>query len=285
MKLLFLGGKRILGNNILRKIYRIKKLKIYVLNKNKISNKNKIPRIKYLLGDRKKKIKIFNLINKYKFDIIFDNNCYDYNDYKLIKKNLLRYKKTFYFFTSSIITYLNFSKTMSESDFFNKLKINKFIPKQLAFAKRKIEIDLIKKIKTNFCILRMHNIIGKNDHSNKTKFIKLIDQNYLERNGISGKALFQFAYIEDAANIIKKLITNLMRKKTLQKAYNIANDPISFENLISLKKKMYKKSYMLNKLNREVLENIIVSNSKIKNHLNIKLTPNKKIIKKIFSYR
>lgn len=282
MKILFLGGKRILGNSILKKLSTIRKLEIFTLYRNKAKNKKLDSEVRHIYCDRTDQKKLKEVISKYKFNYIYDNNCYDFKNYKIIKKILLKEKKIFYFFTSSIITYLNFEKIRNEKHFLKtqKLKINKYIPKNLAIAKRKIEIDLLRGRGIKFCILRMHNIIGANDHSEKTSFVKYVNQAYLDKKNISPKSLIQFAYVKDVAKIVKKLIMNIKSGKKIHSVYNVANEPLSFDELISIKRKINKKNNK--KFDREIVENLIVDNKKIKANLNYTFSSSRNTVKELF---
>ena len=175
MKILFLGGKRILGKAIIEKLLKIKKIKLYALSRFPENVKIKYHNINYLKGDRNDFKFMKKIIVESEFDIVFDNNCYDFKTFKKIYK-IIKNRKIFYIFTSSIISYLDFSQIRKEIEMLKKkkYKLNSFLPSELALNKRKIELFLLKQKELKFCILKYHNIVGINDHSNKTDYLKIL---------------------------------------------------------------------------------------------------------------
>ena len=278
MKILFLGGKRILGKSIVKKLIKIKNLKVFIASRKRPDYINKRLNISFIKLNRKISKNIKEILNNNSFDIIFDNNCYQFEDfinlYKLIKK-----KKNFYFFTSSIISYLNFNKIRKEVSM-KKTKVeilNKNFPRDLALNKRKIEIYLLNQNYLKFCILKMHNIIGKKDHSNKTNYIKNFNVDTLKRLNIKNTDFLQFAFINDIVNIVIKLVKNKMIGKKINKIYNIANDYLTYDQLIKMNSRKRDNKYIKD----EIIKNVLVDNTKIKRDLNFKFTSNKKIMKLI----
>ncbi len=105
MNLLFLGGKRFFGNEILNKLIQNKNYNIFVVYRKKrptIKNKNKVIFIKC---ERNSKKEIHKKLYNIKFDIIYDNNCYSLENCKKILINI-KNKNSIYIFTSSIMTYM-----------------------------------------------------------------------------------------------------------------------------------------------------------------------------------
>jgi len=284
MKVLFIGGKRFLGNAILNELLINKKIQIYLIyrgsKKPKINNIYK-EKIVFLNFDRDNftglKKKIYNI----NFDIIIDNNCYNLKSHKTIIK-ILKNKNFYYIFTSSIVSYLSFVKIKSENDSINrkKITIHREINKKIAINKNRIENYILNQNKFKYCILRMHNIIGKNDHSLKTEFLKNININTMQKFKIKMNDKMQFAFLPDIIKAVKKII---YKKIIVNKIYNIANKSISLKEIIMLQNKFkFKKNNFIFK-EKEIIENIIVSNKKICNELNFKFSNNKQIFKSLKS--
>ena len=124
----------------------------------------------------------------------------------------------------------------------------------------------------------MHNLIGKNDHSNKTEYLQKFNEFYLSELKIKKDAFLQFAYINDVTQIIFKLIERLKNKKKVFNIYNIANDPLSIKDLLKINKNNKKK---YKNINKEIIEDLIVSNIRVKKNLNFRFTKNNEILKKI----
>ena len=90
----------------------------------------------------------------------------------------------------------------------------------------------------------------------------------------------QFAFLPDIIKAVKKII---YKKIIVNKIYNIANNPISLKEIITLQNKFkFKKNNFIFK-EKEIIENIIVSNKKICNELNFKFSNNKQIFKSLKS--
>ena len=284
MKILFIGGKRFLGNSLLNELLLYKQIQIYLVYRG--STKPKIntiykKKIIFLNFDRNNfaglKKKIYNI----NFDYIIDNNCYNLKSHKGLIK-ILKNKNFYYIFTSSIVSYLSFAKIKNENDIINrkKITIHREINKKIAINKNRIENYILSQNKFKYCILRMHNIIGKNDHSLKTEFLKNININTMQKFKIKMNDKMQCAFLPDIIKAVKKII---YKKIIVNKIYNIANKPISLEEIIMLQNKYkFKKNNFIFK-EKEIIENIIVSNKKICNELNFKFSNNKQIFKSLKS--
>ena len=279
MKILFLGGKRILGKAIVEKLLKIKKIKLYALSRFPENIKIKYHNINYLKGDRNDFEFMKKIIVESEFDIVFDNNCYDFKTFKKIYK-IIKNRKIFYIFTSSIISYLDFSQIRKEIEMLKKkkFKLNSFLPRELALNKRKIELFLLKQKELKFCILKYHNIVGINDHSNKTDYLKNFKAYNLKKLKISKNSLLQFAYIEDIKEVVQRIIKKIVKKKRLSNVLNIANNPLSYNFLIKInsKNKLKQKD-----LDHDIIPDVIVDNSKIKKVLRFNFTSNYKILREL----
>ena len=278
MKILFLGGKRILGKAIIEKLLKIKKIKLYALSRFPENVKIKYHNINYLKGDRNDFKFMKKIIVESEFDIVFDNNCYDFKTFKKIYK-IIKNRKNFYIFTSSIISYLDFSQIRKEIEMLKKkkYKLNSFLPRELALNKRKIELFLLKQKELKFCILKYHNIVGINDHSNKTDYLKNFKVYNLKKLKISKNSLLQFAYIEDIKEVVQRIIKKILKKR-LSNVLNIANNPLSYNYLIKInsKNKLKQKN-----LDHDIIPDVIVDNSKIKKMLRFNFTSNYKILREL----
>jgi len=278
MKILFLGGKRILGKSIVNHLIKIKNLKLSIASRIKPNYIKKKQDISFIKLNRKNYRNVKKILKNKTFDIIFDNNCYEFEDfiklYELIKK-----RNNFYFFTSSIISYLNFNKIRNEQSMKNKKTeiLSKNLPKNLALNKRKIENFLLNQNYLKFSILKMHNIIGKKDHSNKTEYIKNFNRHTLKRLKINSSDFLQFAFIDDIVNIVVQLVNKKKAKKRISKIYNIANDYLSYKQLIKMN--LNKEDNKL--IKNEIIKNVLVDNTRVKKSLNFKFTPHEKIMKLI----
>ena len=279
MKILFLGGKRILGKAILKKLLKIKSVKLYALSRYPENIKIKYKNVNYLKGDRNDNKLLKKIILESDFDIVFDNNCYDFNKFNKIYK-IIKNRNIFYIFTSSVISYLDFSKIRKESEMLKrkKYRLNSFLPKKLALNKRKIELFLLKQKEIKFLILKFHNIVGINDHSNKTNYLKYFSLYSLKKLKINQNSLLQFAYIEDIKKIVEIIIKKIINKKRLYNILNVANNPLSYNDLIKInsKNKLKQKN-----LDHDIIPDVIVDNSKIKKMLKFNFTNNLKVLKKL----
>ena len=280
MKILFLGGKRILGKSVIKKLIKIKSIELFILNRSKPEKSYRYNKINYLIGDRYNNEFLKFTLQKFNFDIIFDNNCYDFNDFKKSFNEFKTKKNLFYIFTSSVISYLDFTSIKVEQESLKKklLKVHERLPKKLALNKKKIELFLLSQKKLNFCILKLHNIIGKNDHSNKTDYLKNFNFSSLKRLQIKKSSFLQFAFIEDITNIISILIERIIKKKAVLSVYNIANDPMSYEELIRINSKNKSNKVILD---HDIIENIIVDNSRVKKNLRYSYFNNKIVLNKL----
>jgi nucleoside-diphosphate-sugar epimerase len=122
----------------------------------------------------------------------------------------------------------------------------------------------------------LHNIIGKNDHSLKTEFIKNINVDMMQKFKIKINDKIQFVILPDIIRAVKKII---YKKNIVNRIYNIANKSTSLKNIFALQKKFKLKKNKLEFTKKEIIENIIVSNKKICNDLNFRFSNNNEIFK------
>ena len=119
----------------------------------------------------------------------------------------------------------------------------------------------------------MHNIIGNKDHSKKTHFLINLNRENSKNLNLNPKDKIQFLYLNDGVKIINILLKKFLKQKKLSKIYNIANNSYNISSIINLNKH---KNTKLSK--KEIIENVITSNTKVKKETNINFTPLSKII-------
>ncbi len=247
MNILVLGGNRFFGKEVLKKLLS-KNHKVYLVNRctrKNLSHKN----LELICTDRKDLKKYYNLFDKIYFEKIFDNIAYSLNEVKLLI-NLLKGKFNHYILTSSSISYLdiNTNSEKKEKDWKKGRITNDFKKKynitdiKYAINKRKIENFLINNKKILSTIIRIPNVIGKEDFSKKTQ--KLIRFNYNpQKNKNFEDRFIQFIFKDDLVKIILKIINSKPNKK---EQYNIANEKIKIKDFYYsiLKNKNLKKKYL-----------------------------------------
>ena len=104
MNLLFIGGNRYFGKEVLNRLLK-KNLNIYLVNRNTKKETIKHQNLFHIKCNRNDLIKYENIFENVVFDYVFDNIAYNLNDVKYLFK-ILRNKIKHYIFTSSSITYL-----------------------------------------------------------------------------------------------------------------------------------------------------------------------------------
>ena len=276
INLLFFGGKRFLGNKIVSKLINTKKYNIDIVYRNKrpiIKNKNKVNFIKC---ERDKLQEIKKKLNKKKYEIIFDNNCYSFKNFKNILDGI-KYKSFIYIFTSSVMTYIHDEKSKA---IFNKNQINKLPDKTKEYIRQKSKIEkYLKKSKNKFIIFRIHNLIGKNDHSSKTDFLFSISEKDLKKFKIKKSDKIQFALVDDVVKIIYKNIQQTNYKKFNNKLVSIANEPAALRKIIFLNKNFKNRSQKIFKFNQFPIPlNFIIKKNERKSQFHSSL---EQILKKI----
>lgn len=276
MKILFLGGNRNFGKLVLKKLLK-QNHKIFLINRNNKKNL-KHKNLKHINCERSELYKVKNFLNTIRFDCVFDNIAYNLKDvinlHKLLKNNFKHY-----IFTSSSITYLHLNDNydVKENDWIKgKLKKNwirkkkyKLIDVNYALNKRKIEKYLISKKNICSTILRVPNVIGKNDFSFKTQ--KLLTYS-INDNLINKNSFIQFVFIND---LVKAIIKIINKENKVSKIYNVANDKIKineFYNKVSKKKLLIKKYKSFSGKDFPIPVNSLINNKKIQKQLNMRFS-------------
>ncbi len=278
MNILFLGGNRYFGKEILINLLK-RKHKVYLINRGSRTNydhKNLI----YIQCDRKDIRDYKEIYENVFFEVIFDNIAYRLDDVKIL---LNTFKDNFnrYIFTSSSITYLNMhrNRAAKESDWKNGKVDNEmkktFSKYQLSYAnnKKAIEKFLFLNTKIKKTILRIPAVIGNNDFSDKTS--KMLNYNYLKykESHFSKNDKVQYIFKDDLIKIFTKLIEF---KEDKSSSYNIANDEIKVKEFYD--KLMNKKcTKNLNKVFPLPI-NSLLDTSKVKKKFNFKFSSVNKVI-------
>lgn len=233
MNLLFLGGKRFFGNKILNKLIQNNNYNIFVVYRKKKPTIKKKKKVIFVKCERNSEKDIYKKLYNIKFDIIYDNNCYSLENCKKILFNL-KNQNYIYIFISSIMTYMlnDKSKVTFDKDIISRLPAT---TKKYIREKSKVEKYLIKS-GIKFVIFRLHNLIGKNDFSNKTNFLFNLTYNDIKKFQISSNDRIQFAFVNDVVKIIYKNILNLNLKKFRRKIVTISNKSFSLKKIINSRK-------------------------------------------------
>ena len=287
MNILFLGGSRYFGKSILYKILQKKSNLVLLVNRNSRKEKIKKKNLRHLCCDRKSLYMFKKEFKKINFDIVFDNIAYKVGDVKKLH-HLLKGKIRHYIFTSSVMTYLdlNHLSEVKEKDWF-KIKSTKgmlknYEPREIRYALNKIKIEkyLLKNKSINSTILRVHNVLGKNDFSKKTK--RLLSYplflSDFKKNNISGDDFIQFCFKEDLVKVIIKIFKKRVLKTS---AYNIANKKIKIKDfytrLYKIKKKLKIETRYINK-KFPLPVNIFMNCSKVEKTFNMRFSSMDKIL-------
>ena len=278
LDILFLGGNRFFGKEILKSLLK-NGHNITVINRSNRKNINH-KNLKCIKCDREDYKKLNSVLKNKKFDVVIDNIAYKPRTVqKLIK--ILENKISLYIFSSTMMTYFDYSlgnigKENNEIKIFKTNMMNAFYNKgEINYAKNKLKIEeYLKKTKVNFIILRLHNVIGQNDFTEKT--FKLINFNFMDIKYSNKK--FQFIYEDDIIRLINIIIKD--HTKIIRQTYNVANKSIK----ISLLKKLVNfksKNNVSTKISFPYAINNLIDNKLIQNEYNFKFTNTIKVIKKL----
>ena len=258
-KVLIIGERGFIGNhlyNYLKKSFHLKKISFKDLNK----FKNKLNNFDFVINSSINKSYIQKKYNE-KFD----------NDYRISK--LIDNQKTIYCFISTRKVYPSKANLKETS----KLSPKSYYSKNKLFTEKKIS----KKLKTNFLILRVSNIIGETKMSKRIHhtFIDAFQRNI--QKGIvldNGKIFKDFLSIDKFCQILKEIIN-----KKLTGTYNVSiGQKIYIKEILNWlnKKNKNKKNFIYIKKKRNQLDkdSFSLNNSKLSNTINYK--PKKSEVKK-----
>ena len=281
MNILFLGGSRYFGKTVLDEILKEKKNFVFLVNRNSQKINYKKKNLVHISCDRKDLHLYKKEMQKKIFDVVFDNIAYKVKDVKKLHQ-LLKGRIKHYIFTSSIMTYLNLSYNfdVKEKDW-NRHKTTKGMLKNWRsseinnYAKNKIKIEkyLLSKNDVNSTILRIHNVVGKNDFSNRTKKLLSFPLSDVKKNNISNNDFIQFCLKNDLVKVILKIFQKKIKKTNV---YNVANRKMKTNDFF----KNLKENSKNNKKNIFPYQiNILMDCSKIEKDLKFKFS----LINKIFN--
>ncbi len=282
MKILIFGGNRYFGKSILNEISKNIKINITVINRGNLKTKIK-KNINLIKCDRKNYKLLKKNLNDKKFDYVIDNCCYDLSTIKNTKKIL---KGNFhYIFASTVMVYLDYAyKYFAKEN--DVKKQNRFFKISKKYKKTEIRYGINKKnvetyIKNNFknyTILRLHNVIGKNDFKNITNDLlkfKIYGDNIYKNKKI------QICYEKD---LVKAYLVLINRKIKGKNIFNITNEDIYLNKFIELRDKLLKKKKIRIKY-KSILPlptDIFMDNSKFKNKFDFKFSKYNKILRNSF---
>jgi UDP-glucose 4-epimerase len=224
MKILFLGGNRYFGKKVLELLSKNKKNHIYLINRgNRVNIKKK--NITHLKSERNDLKKLNTFLKDKFFDVVFDNIAYELRDVKNLL-NILENRFTKYIFSSTIMV-----KPIISNN--KELLFRNYKDGEIKYGKKKLIIEkFLHKNRINYNILRIHNVFGANDFSNKSQEIISTSNEDIINFNIKQNDKIQFIYESDLQKIIFYLIIN--HKKNRYKTLEVANDSIKFNNFYKL---------------------------------------------------
>ena len=257
MNILVIGNSGLIGNALVQKLIKKQiRLICYDISKPKYSSeilfiKGSIEDLK-ILSKKTKNIKIDVVVHlaaflgvknteKNKLECLNTNilgtiNVLDFCVKKKVKKII---------FSSSSEVYGEGGKNFLREDFFLK-------PKSIYGITKVVNEEYIKaycsKFKLNFNICRFFNIYGPNQRDEFVipNFINKIKKNQIIKIYGSGNQIRCFCYVDDAVDILIKLIFSKIQNKTFNIGNN--NEPIKIIDLAKLIYKLAKKKIRLKKV-------------------------------------
>ena len=175
------------------------------------------------------------------------------------------------------MTYIHDKKSKA---IFNKNEISELPKNTKEYIRQKSKIEkYLKKSKKKFIIFRVHNLVGKNDHSTKTNFLFNLSKADIKKFKINESDKIQFALVDDVVKIIYNNIKSINFKKFQNKLVSIANKPVTLSEIICLSKNFKNRSRKIFKFNKfPILLNFIIKKNDIKFQIHSSL---KEIIKKV----
>ena len=204
-KILIFGGKRVLGNSIVKQI----SLNNEVFCVSRTPQKEEVPNVEYLRGDVTNRNFLASLSAR-NYDVLIDNLAYDESHieivYDILKNNVAKY-----ILTSSSWVY----KFMDLKPPFHDIQCNETVIKfpgdifkdTTDYVSGKIKAEnKAAKLWGNCIIVRLPMIFGKNDHTDRLKFVvkRLLDHKPIIL--IDGGANeFQIAYAPDISRLYESL--------------------------------------------------------------------------------
>ena len=229
MKILVIGGNLFFGKKLTELLISTGN-QITLLNRgNKKDNLgDKVSRIKC---DRNDTEKMHDLLSNTKWDVVFDQVCYDYQTAKS-SCEIFEGKTSHYIFTSSQSVY-DAGSNISESSFqpeHHKFQKEESVDSNYAEAKRQAEVGFLKHATFPTSFIRFPIVIGDDDYTKRFEFHVNRIRNEQEIYFENLKAKISFISSDDAARSLLHIA-----KKKIFGAINCCNHSyITLERLVEL---------------------------------------------------
>lgn len=208
-KILIMGGARFHGFQLACDLADAGN-NVYVLNRGRYRSGYR-PSIRHLVVDRNDRDALKKILKGLSFKAVIDNNAYTSKQVDILL-SALKTNYEHYIFTSTAAVYMTLSsdKPINERDVAG-IPDGPFSPKvsDYAYNKFKAEATIRDSLKAqNFTIIRIPNIFGENDFSNKL--------NYFHHRFLNKKAIvleqevngFSLVYVKDVVNMFKRTLSN-----------------------------------------------------------------------------
>ena len=240
-KILFIGGTRFFGKLIVRELLD-KGHGVTVLTRGRQPTIGRRTNFHHIQCDRQDGAALESALGGQEFDAVIDNVCYLPADAEQAVK-IFSGRCRRYIFTSSVMSYLNLPLTkrpVTEQDWASARSTSgleqQYEAKELEYAQNKRESEQIILEATEFkpIIFRLHNVVGKNDFSGKSRLLAkrlCNDDGNIRMVGSSGD-LYQQVFADDLALIYCRATD--LPTNTLADAYNVAAPAITVIDYIKL---------------------------------------------------
>ena len=284
MKVMLTGVNGIVGKEMANQLIKNKEYELFLLSNSKINIKNKKKKIKLLKQDLTKPIR-FQL----KTDVII--HCASKTplskvggDMKAIyKKNIKITKNLIKFSNKNNVKKIIFLSSMNVYGLVKKKIVTEnFIPnKPCLYGKSKFFSEKLfnkKKNKFKTISLRIPGVFTLDLSRNQPLMINMLKKIMNNETVYAYNLNSDFNNITDTHEIVKLIDIILKKKKIKTSIYNFsASKPIKVIDVINLIKRIFKSrsKVIQKKLNKS---SFVISNKKIKNNFNIKISTTKNII-------
>ena len=284
MKIMLTGANGIVGKEIANRLINNKEYELFLLSNSKINIKNKKKKIKLLKQDLTKPIR-FQL----KTDVIIHCAAKNPlskkgNDMKSIyEKNLKITKNLIKFSNENSVKKMIFLSSVNVYGLIKKKIVTEnFKPnKPCLYGKSKFFSEKLfneKKNKFKTISLRIPGVLALNLSKNQPLMVNMVKKIINGENVYAYNLNSKFNNITDSYEIAK-FINIILRKKNIKTSiYNFsASRPMQVMHVINLIKRIFKSrsKVIQKKLNKS---SFVISNKKIKNDFNIKISTTKNII-------
>lgn len=226
-KILIIGGNRFFGKRLAHKLIENGD-EVSVLNRgntvNDFENKAEL-----IICDRKNKQQLKQLVGHKKWDVVYDQVCYDASEsYDAVEVFSSIASK--YIFTSSMSVY-DGGADLAESDFDPFKHQFNFVAdpqKEYAEAKRQCETVFYKQQNFNICAVRFPIVMGSDDYTNRLRFYidKIKNNEEIVLPNLNAK--MSFVHAADAA----QALFDLGRKDWFKPINVTAAEPMKVSDLV-----------------------------------------------------